>query len=135
MGRQMGIFSCSRALRVAVMAWVVLSFGPAPDIAAGTLLSPGPADLVRKSAEPFGVFAFRLAGEMAGYPAQTRRGTGATGALRRGSGTLRIAGGASVSRHRGPCESPRGTRPARRNQPRDQSRNPPDERPGPVRRD
>ena len=62
MGRQMGIFSCSRALRVAVMAWVVLSFGPVPDLAAGTLLSPGPADLVRKSAEPFGVFAFRLAG-------------------------------------------------------------------------
>src|SRR5258705_11541460 len=62
MGSQMGIFSCPRALRVAVMAWVVLSFGPAQDIAAGTLLSPGPADLVRKSAEPFGVFAFRLAG-------------------------------------------------------------------------
>src|SRR5258705_10433561 len=62
MGSQMGIFSCPRALRVAVMAWVVLSFGPAQDIAAGTLLSTGPADLVRKSAEPFGVFAFRLAG-------------------------------------------------------------------------
>ena len=58
----MGIFSYSRGLRVAVMAWGMLSFGPAPDLAAGTLLSPGPADLVRKSAEPFGVFAFRLAG-------------------------------------------------------------------------
>jgi len=57
-----GFFSYSRALRVAVMAWGVLSFGPAPDIAAGTLLSPGSADLVRKSAEPFGVFAFRLTG-------------------------------------------------------------------------
>src|SRR6478672_3881461 len=34
--------------------------GPAPDLAAGTPLSPGHADLVRKSAEPFGVFAFRL---------------------------------------------------------------------------
>jgi predicted transglutaminase-like cysteine proteinase len=62
MGRQMGIFSYSRALRVAVMAWGVVSFGPAPDLAAGTLLSPGSADLVRKSAEPFGVFAFRLSG-------------------------------------------------------------------------
>src|SRR5258708_13802085 len=61
-GRQMGIFSYSRALRVAVMAWGVVSFGPAPDLAAGTLLSPGSADLVRKSAEPFGVFAFRLSG-------------------------------------------------------------------------
>ncbi len=62
MGRQMGIFSYSRALRVAVMAWGMVSFGPAPDLAAGTLLSPGSADLVRKSAEPFGVFAFRLSG-------------------------------------------------------------------------
>jgi predicted transglutaminase-like cysteine proteinase len=62
MGRQMGIFSYSRALRIAVMAWGVVSFGPAPDLAAGTLLSPGSADLVRKSAEPFGVFAFRLSG-------------------------------------------------------------------------
>jgi predicted transglutaminase-like cysteine proteinase len=62
MGRQMGIFSYSRALHVAVMAWGVVSFGPAPDLAAGTLLSPGSADLVRKSAEPFGVFAFRLSG-------------------------------------------------------------------------
>jgi predicted transglutaminase-like cysteine proteinase len=62
MGRQMGIFSYSRALRVTVMAWGVLSFGGAPDLSAGTLLSPGPADLVRKSAEPFGVFAFRLSG-------------------------------------------------------------------------
>ena len=62
MGRQMGIFSYSRALRVAVTAWGMLSFGPAPEIAAGTLLSPGSADLVRKSVEPFGVFAFRLSG-------------------------------------------------------------------------
>jgi len=62
MGRQMGIFSYSRGLCVAVVAWGMLSFGPAPDLAAGTLLSPGSADLVRKSAEPFGVFAFRLSG-------------------------------------------------------------------------
>ena len=58
----MGIFNYSRALRVTVMAWGMLAFGPAPDLAAGTLLSPGSADLVRKSAEPFGVFAFRLSG-------------------------------------------------------------------------
>src|SRR6478609_4400297 len=61
-GRQMAIFSYSRALGVAVMAWGMVSFGPAPDLIAGTLLSPGSADLVRKSAEPFGVFAFRLSG-------------------------------------------------------------------------
>src|ERR1700686_246506 len=62
MGRQMGIFSYSRALRAAAMAWGMVSFGPAPDLAAGTLLSPGSAVLVRKSTEPFGVFAFRLSG-------------------------------------------------------------------------
>src|SRR6202165_1115418 len=60
MGRQMGIFSCSRALRIAVMAWGMVAFGPAPDLAAGSLLSPGSAVLVRKSPEPFGMFAFRL---------------------------------------------------------------------------
>ena len=58
----MGIFSYSRALGVAVMACGMVSFGPASDLAAGTLLSPGSAELVRKSAEPFGGFAFRLAG-------------------------------------------------------------------------
>jgi predicted transglutaminase-like cysteine proteinase len=54
----MGIFSYSRALGVAVMACGMVSFGPASDLAAGTLLSPGS----RKSAEPFGIFAFRLSG-------------------------------------------------------------------------
>jgi predicted transglutaminase-like cysteine proteinase len=58
----MGIFNYSRALSVAVMAWGMVSFGPASDLIAGTLLSPGSADLVRKSAEPFGVLAFRLSG-------------------------------------------------------------------------
>ncbi len=58
----MGLFSYSRALGVAVMALGMISFGHVPDLAAGTLLSPGTADLVRKSAEPFGVFAFRLSG-------------------------------------------------------------------------
>jgi predicted transglutaminase-like cysteine proteinase len=56
----MGIFSYARALGLAVMAWGMVSF--ASDLAAGTLLSPGSADLVRKSAEPFGVFAFRFSG-------------------------------------------------------------------------
>src|ERR1700722_10797849 len=54
----MGIFSYSRALGVAVMACGMVSFGPASDLAARTLLSPGS----RKSAEPFGIFAFRLSG-------------------------------------------------------------------------
>jgi predicted transglutaminase-like cysteine proteinase len=62
MGRQMGIFSYSRALRAAVMGWGIVAFGPAPDLVAGSLLSPGSAVLVRKSPEPFGMFAFRLSG-------------------------------------------------------------------------
>jgi predicted transglutaminase-like cysteine proteinase len=60
MGRQMGIFSYSRALRVVVVASGLAWFGPAPDLAAATLLSPGAAALVRKSAEPFGLFASTL---------------------------------------------------------------------------
>jgi predicted transglutaminase-like cysteine proteinase len=58
----MGIFSYLRTLGVAVMACGMVSFGPTSDLAAGTQLSPGHADLDRKSAEPFGVFAFRLSG-------------------------------------------------------------------------
>jgi predicted transglutaminase-like cysteine proteinase len=58
----MGIFNCARTLGVAVMAWGMVSFGPASDLAAGTQLSPDHADLDRKSAEPFGVVTFRLSG-------------------------------------------------------------------------
>jgi hypothetical protein len=57
----MRILGHSRALRVvmvACMAWL----GPAADLAAGTLLSPGTATLVRKSAEPFGLSAAVLSG-------------------------------------------------------------------------
>jgi predicted transglutaminase-like cysteine proteinase len=58
----MGIFSYSRALRVVVVACGMAWFGPAADLAAGTLLSPGPAALVGRSAEPFGLFASVLSG-------------------------------------------------------------------------
>src|SRR6478609_12130489 len=55
MGCKMGIFACSRALRALVftcgLAWVA-SAAPA---GAATLLSPGPAVLIKKSAEPFGL--------------------------------------------------------------------------------
>src|SRR5260370_27495716 len=57
MGRQMRIFGYSRALRVVMAACGMAWFGPAADLAAGTLISPGTAALVRKSAEPFGLFA------------------------------------------------------------------------------
>jgi predicted transglutaminase-like cysteine proteinase len=62
MGCQMGIFSCSRALRVVVVGCGMAWFGPAPDLSAGTLLTPGAANLIRKSAEPFGLFASTLSG-------------------------------------------------------------------------
>jgi predicted transglutaminase-like cysteine proteinase len=38
------------------MVWL----GPAPDVTAGTLISPGAMDLIRKSAEPFGLFASKV---------------------------------------------------------------------------
>lgn len=38
------------------MVW----FGPAPDLTAGTLMTPGMSELIHKSAEPFGLFASPL---------------------------------------------------------------------------
>ncbi len=43
-----------------VLACSLACFGPAADLQAGTLLSPGGATLVRKSAEPFGLVAYPL---------------------------------------------------------------------------
>jgi predicted transglutaminase-like cysteine proteinase len=40
------------------LAW----FGPAADLKAGTLISPGALNAIRKSAEPFGLFSTRLPG-------------------------------------------------------------------------
>jgi predicted transglutaminase-like cysteine proteinase len=60
MGRQMGFFSHSHAWRAVILAWGLTWFGPAADLAAGTLMSPGAAGLIRKSAEPFGLFASAL---------------------------------------------------------------------------
>jgi predicted transglutaminase-like cysteine proteinase len=58
----MRIFGRSHAWRAVVVALGTVWLGPVPDLAAGTLLSPGPAALVRKSAEPFGLFATILSG-------------------------------------------------------------------------
>ena len=49
-----------RAWRAIVVLCGLILFGSAADLRAGTLLSPGPGVLVRKSAEPFGVFAFAI---------------------------------------------------------------------------
>jgi len=56
----MGIFCHSQAWRVVALACSMVWFGPAADLAAGTLISPGALDLIRKSAEPFGLFASRI---------------------------------------------------------------------------
>lgn len=51
-----------RALRALILACGVVWFGPEAPVSAGTLLSPGPATLIRKSAEPFGLSASSLTG-------------------------------------------------------------------------
>lgn len=50
----------SRAWRVVFVLCGLILVGSAADLRAGTLLSPGAGVLVRKSAEPFGVFAFAI---------------------------------------------------------------------------
>jgi predicted transglutaminase-like cysteine proteinase len=50
----------SRAWRVVLLVCGLMLVGSATDLRAGTLLSPGSAVIVRKSAEPFGVFAFAI---------------------------------------------------------------------------
>ena len=56
MGRQMGILGHSRAWRAIVLACGMAWFGPAADLEAGTLASPGSLDIAGGSVEPFGLF-------------------------------------------------------------------------------
>jgi len=56
----MGIFGHSRAWRAVILAWGMACLGPAADLSAGTLITPGASALMRKSAEPFGLFALTL---------------------------------------------------------------------------
>ncbi len=58
----MGFFGHSRKWHVVLLAWGMVWFGPAADLRAGTLISPGALDLIRKSAEPFGLFTSQLSG-------------------------------------------------------------------------
>ena len=58
----MKIFCYSRTLSVVLTAWGMVSFVLSSDVAAGPQPSRRHTVLVRKSAEPFGVFAFRLSG-------------------------------------------------------------------------
>jgi predicted transglutaminase-like cysteine proteinase len=50
----------SRAWRAILVLCGLILLGSAAELRAGTLLSPGAGVLVRKSAEPFGVFAFAI---------------------------------------------------------------------------
>jgi predicted transglutaminase-like cysteine proteinase len=54
----MGYFSDRRSWRAIALAWGLVCFGSAAN--AGALISPGTLDLIRKSAEPFGLLATRL---------------------------------------------------------------------------
>jgi len=56
----MGIPGHSHAWRAVILACAIAWFGPAADLAAGTLISPGAAELIRKSAEPFGLFVTKI---------------------------------------------------------------------------
>ncbi len=49
-----------RAWRAILVVCGLILFGSTAELRAGTLLSPGAGALVRKSAEPFGVFAFAV---------------------------------------------------------------------------
>jgi predicted transglutaminase-like cysteine proteinase len=57
MGRQMGIFGHSHALRAVVLAVVMAWFGAATGLKAGTLV---PSEPVEASAQPFGLFTSAL---------------------------------------------------------------------------
>jgi predicted transglutaminase-like cysteine proteinase len=56
----MGYFNNRLAWRAVVLSFTLAWFGPAADLKAGPLISPGTFELMRKSAEPFGLFATRL---------------------------------------------------------------------------
>jgi predicted transglutaminase-like cysteine proteinase len=56
----MGFLGHSHAWRAVILACGMAWFGPAANLSAGTLITPGAADLTRKTAEPFGLFATTL---------------------------------------------------------------------------
>jgi predicted transglutaminase-like cysteine proteinase len=56
----MDYFINGQTWRAVVLAWALVLFGPAAGLKAGPLISPGTLEGIRKSAEPFGLFATRL---------------------------------------------------------------------------
>ena len=139
MGRQMGFPGHPHAWRAVILACSMVWFGPAPDVSAATLMTPGVSELIRKSAEPFGLFASPLSeGGVRGKMAAASSASSTT----KGCSWRFATATANVARHRRPFNSSpswtmrelaRGTRPPRRDQSRDQSCDPADERSGPIR--
>src|SRR6201992_2377103 len=60
MGSQMGTFGHSHGWRVILLVSGMVCFGPAANLTAGTLVSPGAMELIRQSAEPFGLFVSKV---------------------------------------------------------------------------
>jgi predicted transglutaminase-like cysteine proteinase len=58
----MGYFNNRRSWQTIAIACCLIWFGPAAKLTAGTLIAPGTLDSIRKSAEPFGLFATELSG-------------------------------------------------------------------------
>jgi predicted transglutaminase-like cysteine proteinase len=58
----MGYFNNGKIWRAIALACGLIWFGPAARLTAGTLIAPGTLDLIRKSAEPFGLSATELSG-------------------------------------------------------------------------
>src|SRR5579863_6140736 len=56
----MGVFNMTSAWRTAVLAFGLICFGPVANVNAGTLISPGTFNVMRKSAQPFGLVAIKL---------------------------------------------------------------------------
>jgi predicted transglutaminase-like cysteine proteinase len=56
----MGAFNTTRTWRVAALAFGLICFGPAASLNAGTLISPGTLNAMRRSAEPFGLIAIKM---------------------------------------------------------------------------
>ena len=58
----MSYFANGQTWRAIVLAWAVAWLAPVANVNAGSLISPGTLEGIRKSAEPFGLFASRLSG-------------------------------------------------------------------------
>jgi predicted transglutaminase-like cysteine proteinase len=56
----MSTFKMTRTWRAVALAFGLICFGPAANLNAGTLISPGTFNAMRKSAEPFGLVAIKL---------------------------------------------------------------------------